>query len=507
MKGTGVKVAAVVAALALLIAGAVWVSGRTGGTSDDVAAPEGPAADDAAGPGAAEDVPVEVQELVRELPPDGAISFWLDGWSARTLAGSGVSSLWVTFAGDDLTPIFEQELQFSPASEGRLSGLAEADPDALARLMARMVRYDPLLRCEVSGCTSQRGEVPLGWLADVSSTPVFSQVYGPWSVEHGALVASVQVPEEAVFARVEGEGVSPLTAPLLRLIDVPVEEEEIPGTAPRFNDGREVPVESRLQMVSNITVGGAFGRLFELDPQWLTADTEAAGVLLSPSELPSASGELPSPLRRNERLMRGLSHPVPDMVTASNGLLTLLSSPTVGCYGALCVPTAPDSSGMFAPAGLFGVHAGHEHGVEGSMFPDDTFRLSGRAVEVESLTVSPVTVCPAEGEDVADRSVKYLAVPSVQVWAFDIARPFHQWSLWGGRSAEELDGHLDGGVGVFTGDPVLVNGPVEVRMFTTWLYAGSDLRPMLVEVVPLGDREDVTAQDWPEFLSGFEPCS
>lgn len=472
-------VAGPVVILAVILAGLWWLWGER--VSDDVTAP--PSAE---GPSEAEEMPSDGRDGPDGSEADaGRLTLWLDGWSHRTLEGSELS---VSFGDESRRPLGSVPLTFESATADDLSTLAEVDPVALARLMARMVRYDPLLRCEADGCVSQRGEVPLEWLADLSQVPVFADMFDAWDVEVGALRVEVAVPEGAVFAAVGAPGLSPVILDLVGLVEG---EPDLADNGSSGDVAGLTPPDAPAGLVldgdpaaaapsSDRVLSAAFGVLFELAPQWLEDEGIFAGLAFfaPPVVFSAASAEqLPAALEDNEQLLSGLSARVPELAGATPELLTLLSSPTFGCYVALCVPT--------------------------------DVRSGSGSVEVVTLGSAFGRACVRDGflplSGLFEEDIELLAVASDQLWRVEVGRPFHQTGLWGGLAASELTGYLPGGVGAFTGDPVLIDAPLEVRMFTTWLYSGSQLQPHLVEVreVPLGSGP---VDRWDDLVSLFESC-
>lgn len=400
----------------------------------------------------------------------------MDGWSMRIVSEVGAEgSLSVAFGDEARRPLGTFQATFRPATESDLQGILDVEPESVAKLAARMVRYDPLLRCDSDGCVSQRGDIPLSWLADVSDTPVFSASYEGWELEAGVLLAEVSIPVGATFGAIGGGGLVPAE------FVVEVASDEVPSfeelsEEDGANEGTQSEGTAGTSLRRSVTIGSAFGVLFELSPTWLTTEGPFAGFTADApfaSENAAALSRLPEALASNDFLGKGLAFQVPELASATAGWLTLLSSPTYGCYAALCVPT----------------------------LAEDT------VAEVSSDT-GQLCVRPGleESTGVASTDVRLLGVGSLQTWRFDSPAPFHQTAFWDGRLVEDLEGHVPGGVGVFTGDPVLVPaGAFSADVYTVWVYSGDELVPHMVR---LRDVDSPFGSDasWPGAAHPFAPC-
>lgn len=464
------SLAAPAAVLLMLFVGVTLVlSGRLQSDDDPVAVvPSGPevSVEDSAGSPAF-------------LAPDVRVAVVVDGWSYRTLeafwASSGASPELEARFSSASGEIFQsrQLLDFTPLSGVLLGQLLEVEPAAVALLMDRMVRYDPAMVCVSSSCSSQRGSLDPAILLDINSVPVFGRMYDEWGVSSAAHIAFLAVPAGAASVELSGEGLGSTVIQLTR----PVEGDPVDG-------GEAVePVRPSVLML-----GSAFGALFELSPAWLTGSGVFEG---RPYEVPyvfsdipdGATGLFPAALGDGAALSYGLAFPVPAAAELSPSWLTMLSSPTFGCYAAMCVPED------FSPSRRSEVL------LEGETFDVSEERSSHGAACVATRMV------PTTG--VASPSTRLLAAGFSARWDVGLSRPFHQTGFWQGYSAEELSGHVSDGRGVFSGDPVLVDGDLSARVHVTWVLAGLSLTPHLVDFASEATEGEPAWEDW---ASVVKPC-
>ena len=409
---------AAAAVLAALAAALIWLRAPGGGDAPaplpgvsaapqdtDDAADEAPGEPAPAEPGASEgdDGPVGYDGPVR------TVTVLVDGWSQRT---ADLSELSVVAVRPDGARVSAGPVRLSPLSAEDVVELAGTEPGIVTRLGARMVRFDVLLDCDASGCFSQRGQVPLDWLAEPSQVPSLGEVYAAWGVEHGVFSAAFEVPEDAGSVSVSAPGLE--------------------------------PVSLRVPEQGSVSVSAAFGTLFELAPTWV----EGQGIWEGqPFEAVRAGGIAPeaglSPVFADgTAFWRGLAAPVPGAAQMHPSVLTMLSSPTFGCNGALCVPGVADVT-LETVAAFSGRACPHPQFPEFSGVADGGEALVAASQLV--VTVRPGGPVPLIGAD----------IPPAREWA----------------------GHVTGGVGPFTGDVPLSSGVTVLRVKQVWLFTGDALSP------------------------------
>lgn len=406
-----------VVVLAALALGVFWLSD---GTSDPAGSgPEGPTgssfdagSDGAPAGGAATDGPPSGREVV----------FWLDGWSQRT---AGTVDGRVAAASELGTRLASRTVRFEPATVADVEELLARDPDLVARLMARLVRFDVELSCTPSGCVSQRGQLPLEWLVSPQLVPNLGEMYAGWQVEHGVWLARTALPDDSHTVAAGFVGWEPAVLGWPYILNFP--DVLRPGNA-------------------DFGISAAFGTVFALSPNWIDPDGVWAQqpYAVQPVGMPAGDlGTLPAGSEDPALLWRGLGHRSPLLTSLSPTLLTMLSSPTFGCNGALCVPEVVEVAVEEVESTFYGEVCPHPE------FPDLSgfYPSEGRGVgQVAQLTVTVMLPAP----------IRQLGVdlPPVDDW----------------------DGHVEGGFGAFTGDPPLV-GMVVVPLQQVLVFSGDPLIP------------------------------
>lgn len=449
------QLAAPLAVVLVLVGGLVWFSFQGDeGSGSGTTVPEAPSAPPQDEPGAADADAADADGGVRQL------SVWLDGWSHRTVGSSDGVFVAASSRGERLGTLREE---FTPASLEDLSELLARDPAAVERLMARMVRFDVELSCSLEGCSSQRGEVPLEWLASPALVPNLGEMYSAWGVEHGVWVARLDVPERSETLASGFSGWRPAVLPAGSAI---VSEE-----APRSDDGSDGVDEDGdasavvLGHVRDVAMSAAFGTVFPLVPNWINEGGIWANTTYAVVPSAAVSGgvdSLPASLQDPSALWRGLSYDAPQLASLSPSVLTMLSSPTIGCNGALCVPGQFDTE--------LAVSAGF-----------------------------PVLVCPHE--DFPERSGFYpdaqgLGFVSQFSFTLDIPHPVRQMGV-DIPPADQWEGAVPGGAGPFTGDPPLVSGPTEFRVQQVLVAAGDPAEAHLVYSSGFApDAAVISEDDW-----------
>lgn len=428
-----------VVVLAALALGVFWLSG---GPSDPAGSgPEGPTgssfdagSDGAPAGGAATDGPPSGREVV----------FWLDGWSQRT---SGTVDGRVAAASELGTRLASRTVRFEPATVADVEELLARDPDLVARLMARLVRFDVELSCIPSGCVSQRGPLPLEWLVSPQLVPNLGEVYAGWQVEHGVWLARAALPDDShtVAAGFVGWEPAVLTLPYQ------ADEETLFGGEGTDGAGMEAPAGAPQALRpgnADVVISAAFGTVFALSPNWIDPDGVWAQqpYAVQPVGTPAGDlGTLPAGAEDPALLWRGLGHRSPLLKSLSPTLLTMLSSPTFGCNGALCVPEVVEVAVEEVESTFYGAVCPHPE------FPD----LSG--------------FYPPEGSgvgQVAQLTVTVMLPAPIRQLGVDLP-PVDDW-----------DGHVEGGFGAFTGDPPLVEvGMVVVPLQQVLVFSGDPLIP------------------------------
>lgn len=383
---------------------------------------------------------VDESESSADAPYDGpTTTVWFDGWSIRTMDGAALRASALDASGGS---VGEADLTLEPADLADLEQLLADDPDAVARLMARMVRYDPLLDCTVQGCTSQRGDVPLDWLADPSTTPAFAPAYVGWGVTAGAWTAEVPAPAGAATITVEGDGWS--------------------ATEFDLGGGASTPV-----------LGAAFGHLFPLRPFWIE-DPEGRIADL-PMTVATVGSIDALETYDAAAFLQGLAHPVPEARSLDPTQFVVFSSITLGCLIALCVP-------------------------------DEVFPMTFTTARFTGVVCSK----PEFSQRVSDPSHQFGAVVVSQILEMPLEHPTHQWLFWGdiGARPELLEGHVEGGVGLFTGDPPLTDrviGPMRIAHVFTG--PGTTLRNVVGRVnFPPDADQPISEEDWVDVIQTAERC-
>jgi hypothetical protein len=428
--------AAVLLALAVLVTGC----GGGGAIPDLSAVPAVPstAAPETSGSGSATAPDPEPE---REVPYDGPtvpLTVWVDGWSLRTV---GVTELTVTAQPPDAPDGFRRVASLVPATVADIELLGVRDISVIERLMARLVRFDVLLECDSIGCSSQRGPLPFEWLVTPASVPSLGAVYSGWGVEHGVWTVTVDVPAEAS------------------------------GVALGLGDWTPHTVEVG---ATDSVLSAAFGTVFELVPTWVTGE----GILArQPYQVDAATGAapasgLPDVLADGTAFWRGLAAPVPGAGAMHPSVLTMLSSPTFGCNGALCVPGVADVT--FETVAQFASRA-----CTNPAFPDAS-DLDGTSEALVAGTQLRVTT--------------RLPHPVRQIGA-------------GLPPVEEWDGHIPGGVGPYTGDAPLSEGELTLVVQQAWLFVGDALTPHIGYVrEPKATDAVLSAGTWDELTLVARRC-
>jgi hypothetical protein len=409
---------------------------------------------------------------------------WVDGWSQRTVGRDDVTVVARTARGTQLATV---TATLTPASSDDVAELAARDPQTLTHLMARMVRFDTELDCGPQGCTSQRGPVPLDWLTDPSQVPSLGEVYVGWGVTDGLWLARVRVPQDTGQVQVGFTGWAPAGWVLPVAVgddffdalldddgdsaagDEPavLEDDDLlagiapsPGASPSRPDAETVTAPLP---AADVAVAAAFGVVFPLTPNWVNPDGMWAKLpyAVVPTAEP-ASASLPARWADTTLLWRGLATVVPELSGAAPSMLTMLSSPTIGCNGALCVPGVADAT--FAVAASFEARVcPHPEFPEYSgLVGEDAF---GR-VRVSEFVVSVRL----------DHPIRQMGSAVVPV------------SSWPGHVAE--------GVGPLTGDMPLLSGGVELPVVQAVVFAGDGPVPHMVHTRNGGDAPTVTPSDW-----------
>lgn len=404
------SLAPVVAALSVLVALAallvwLWARGSSGELAAPVpapAAPETPGVSPQAPPGPSSG---GAKQSLR------TVTVWLDGWSYLTAGGPELAV--ESFQGDLLLSSTASPLALSPVTLQQLEQVARDEPELVTRLAARLARFDALLECDSSGCSSQRGPFPLSWIAQPSQVPSLGEVYTAWGVDHGVYTASLQVPEGAdtlVLSTLSGWRSQPIVVA-----------------------GRD-----------HLPVSAAFGALFELEPNWVTRSGVWGG---QPYRLEAVSGAAPSDglagvFDDGTAFWRGLAVAVPNAKLMHPSVLTMLSSPAFGCNGALCVPGVANVS-------FEQVAQVRSRACQSPDFPEP----SGLDVSAEAL----VSATQLEVSVSLTRPIRQVgaALP-----------PASQWP-----------GHVEGGTGPYTGDAPLSFGDLVFSVQQAWLFAGDELVP------------------------------
>lgn len=286
----------VLAVLALLAATLFFAFGRP--TSEPAPTPSAPGADE------------NVTGDPTELASDTTVRVYIDAWSLAALGDT------VLVAADGSL------LEFHPVTSEHLDQLLAYEPDLIGRTLARLVTADTELFCDATdGCRVRELAVNHQMLADLPSVPAFGPVYDQLGLSVGLWFAELDVAEG--FFTVSGGSFGDLD--LLHQLFDDAEEgseqvEDLTDRVPRNGWGKGV-----------FLIAAGAGQLFTPTPEWVAGDGAFYDRLtLTPSAPEALPGEI----------LIGTSVGGPDgLVGLSSGMLTYLTSPTLGCGGLLvCTP-------------------------------------------------------------------------------------------------------------------------------------------------------------------------
>lgn len=243
--------------------------------------------------------------------PGKTATVLIDGWSWAALSGATLSA--------NISPDgTSQTLRFSPISDEALGALAKSNPREITYMAARMLSAEPSLKCTESGCKSASASWGFSDLVDVSSGKApYSDLYQQWGVHKGVMAASVRISDKTSSIVVNSSGWGNLTLYLPLAGDEPEKVDRAPAV---------------------FSLGAAYGRLFELLPNWIDQSTV---VLAGPDANPSPLVEAVTleGLASAESPMSFGSAQKGSVAGLNAAQLTLWSSPTSGCaVGTVCAP-------------------------------------------------------------------------------------------------------------------------------------------------------------------------
>jgi hypothetical protein len=351
----------------------------------------------------------------------GAAVAVLDGWSRTVL---GVDPTW----GQD-GPATETALWRDMTADDAQRLLA-ASPDVVADLMARMVVAVPRPTCDTDGCRSGDDDLPLSYLTDPASIPVYGPMYEAWGIGPARVAQLGLYPttQSVSFAvgestsgpyNVDSGAASPLPVAEGAEAEAEIEAELGADTAPNANV---------------IGLAGSFGALFHLKPAWIPDSEGLPARAYNPTSLLTSLD--PTVDLQLERIASsgsaGLAGQTRDLWGLDASALTALSSPTTGCLGVVvCAPRPVDVT------------------------------VDGGVVGVDS--VCETSVAPGS---FAGASRLGLVVRD-ETWTVQLPHPIAQGGAWGG---EQPPGPVAGIWG--PGPMPLYDGTSPLRIQTASLYAG-----------------------------------
>jgi hypothetical protein len=394
----------------------------------------------------------EIEEVIEPEILYTEITFYMDSWGLKLLGNDTITAF--SQEGEDLGV-----LNFTPVTETDLSIIATSKPNLTKSILANLYSPDSRLNCTNGKCFINDKEVDLKVLTNLSSIPVFGEIYKANNIETGIFKSSIKIPEQDLGVSLETENHSSYFFSLAQ-----------------FNETGENPY-SPLDALSELDtqnpsfyISVGLGRIFPVSPNW---------VALGNKEPAKWYSRLPSVL--DEKLIENYkntysSDPFSKGITASytseaSGLtpsqLTYLTSPVSGCgLATLCV-------------------------------------LDEVNVDRQDLVVDAGKVCSQDG-------VPLYLVSTLSKWKVEIPKKTHVLGYWGADTDPLTFPNFQQYQSVlgFLGEPPLVEGGAEFYNLNLYLLDSSGLvsiesaRSINKEDVPLINVNSINNA----FNGKYKPC-
>lgn len=374
------------------------------------------------------------------------ITFYIDAWGLELLKNNEITAS--SEDGSDLGPV-----TFTVLTDEELKLLVTQQPKLVTSMLSNLYSPDSRLACNNSKCLIGDKEVDVTSLLDLSTIPVFGEVYKENGIDSGIYKASVKIPEQDLGVYLEAENYSPY---FFNLID--------------FNETGDNLYSPLDQNSESFYISAGLGRIFPVSPAWSTSSK--LPLARWHSRIPSSVGEESiktlEEMYSTDPFTKGIGSVYTD---TSAGLtphqLTYLTSPVSGCgLSTLCT-------------------------------------INDVTVNRVELVTDSGLVCSVDGE-------KLLLVSTFSKWKTTLPSKTHVLGFWGvdqdpltftnAPNYQSVLGYL--------GEPPLVEGPLEFYNLNLYLLDQNGI--VEIEAARSINKEDVPLINVANVSNAFDgkysPC-